>query len=119
MAGRDAREETGFALDLTTENYDAGHQVPNELHRETERRQDVLAHAEASLYDHLVVTPGGLCVGCSEPEPCRARYAAYDVFNSIGVLPRRRAGVAGVYMAGGIGRFDGFATAQTRSNEAM
>lgn len=80
--------------------------------------EDVLARAEDDLYDHLVVTPGGLCVGCSEPEPCRARYAALDVFNACGVLPRRRPGVTGIYFVDGTGRFDGFAAAHTCSNEA-
>jgi len=119
MAGHDVRTGTGSEPDLASASSDAGYRVQVEARRASESRQDVLARAEASLYDHLVVSPGGLCLGCSEPEPCRARYAALAVFNRYGVLPRRRAGVAGVYIAGGAVSFDAFAVAQTRSNEVM
>ena len=119
MAGHDVRTGTGSEPDLASASSDAGHRVQVELLLVPEGRQDVLARAEASLYAHLVVSPGGLCLGCSEPEPCRARYAALAVFNRHGVLPRRRAGIAGVYIAGGAVGFDAFAAAQTRSNEVM
>lgn len=119
MAKHDGRKEAGSIPDLASCPSEAGHPALTDLRLVPGSQLDALARAEASLFDHLVVTPGGLCVGCSEPEPCRARYSALDVFNKYGALPRRRPGIAGVYMAGGTGSFDAFAAAHTRSNEAM
>ncbi|GAA0532580.1 hypothetical protein GCM10010172_11690 [Paractinoplanes ferrugineus] len=119
MASHDVQTRTAALPNAASESSDGGLRVLVKVRHTPESCRDVLAQAEESLYDHLVVTPGGLCVGCSEPEPCRARYTALAVFSSYGILPRRRAGVAGVYVAGGTGSFDGFAAAQTRSNEAM
>ncbi|ROP28167.1 hypothetical protein EDD30_0877 [Couchioplanes caeruleus] len=76
-----------------------------------------IAIAEADLYFHLPVTPGGLCVTCAEPEPCSGRYAALQVLLRYGVLPKRRPGVAGVRTTGSQ-TMAGFVTDQTRSNEA-
>jgi hypothetical protein len=78
-----------------------------------------IEQAEFDLYQHLTVSPGGLCTGCSEPEPCRARYDALKVLDGYGVLPKRRAGVAGVQAATRTQTFAGFAASQTRSNDAM
>lgn len=75
-----------------------------------------LATAEADLYRHLPVTPGGRCVTCAEPEPCRGRYAALGIFLRYGVLPRRRPGAAGVRTAAQ--PVTGSAADHTRSNEA-
>ena len=80
---------------------------------------DQVAQAESDLYHHLTVTPSGLCVDCAEPEPCHARYDALGILDRYGVLPRRRAGVAGVTTATAAQTFAGFASPQTRSNDAM
>lgn len=77
-----------------------------------------IAAAEVDLYCHLPVTPCGLCVTCSEPEPCRGRYAAQHVLLRYGVLPKRRPGAGGVRTAGGYKPMAGFTTDHTRSNEA-
>jgi hypothetical protein len=78
--------------------------------------RDQLATADAELYCHLPVTPGGQCVTCGEPEPCRARYAALGVFLRYGVLPKRRPGAAGVRVTDQPWR--AFAVDHTRSKEA-
>lgn len=78
--------------------------------------RDQLATAEADLYRHLPVTPGGQCVTCAEPEPCHGRYAALRVFLRYGVLPRRRPGASGVRPSRQ--PMNGFAADHTRSNEA-
>lgn len=79
-----------------------------------EDAQDDLAQAEADLYLHLTVTSGGMCVTCAEAEPCPARQDAHAVFFRSGVLPRRRPGIAGVWMEGAGQTFDGFAAAHRR-----
>lgn len=78
---------------------------------------DRIRQVERDLYQHLSVTADGLCAMCREPEPCRARYDAFQFLNRYGVLPRRRPGVAGV-TASAAQAFNGFAEFQTRSNAA-
>jgi hypothetical protein len=79
-----------------------------------EEAQDDRARAEADLYLHLTVTPGGLCVTCANAEPRQARQEAHAVYFRYGVLPRRRPGIAGVWMEGAGQTFDGFAAAHRR-----
>ena len=79
---------------------------------------DQIATAESDLYRHLPVTPNGLCTTCSEPEPCRGRYAALQVLLRYGVLPRRRPGAAGIRPSTEPQPTTGFAADHTRSNEA-
>jgi hypothetical protein len=81
--------------------------------------QNDLAQADADLYLHLTVTPGGLCVTCAQAEPCPAREEAHAMFSRHGALPRRRPGIAGVWMEDAGQAFDGFAAAHRRRNDSM